>query len=64
MDFIHRPSPLAGEGGAKCRMRGRSDPSMLALRVLNHTPHPSCADGGASHLLPQGEKEFRFGAYI
>ncbi len=60
------PSPLAGDshetlcvssvGGTKRRMRGRSAPKALAPHALNHTPHPSCAKGGAIHLLPQGEK--------
>ena len=41
------PSPLAGEGGAKRRMRG--------LYQIETPPHPSRACG-AIHLLPQGEK--------
>ena len=41
------PSPLAGEGGAKRRMRG--------LYQAEPPPHPSRACG-AIHLLPQGEK--------
>jgi len=51
------PSPLAGEGGAQRRMRGRSAFNFIALFTLKHTPHPSCAQGGAIHLLPQGEKD-------
>jgi error-prone DNA polymerase len=44
---INYPSPLAGEGGAKRRMRG--------LLQAETPPHPSRAYG-AIHLLPQGEK--------
>jgi hypothetical protein len=48
--LMFAPSPLAGEGGVKRRMRG-----CWQLDSLPPTPHPSCAFG-AIHLLPQGEK--------
>ncbi len=54
--FLLIPSLPAGEGGTKCRMRSRSEPTFLAPNALHQTPHPACAEGGAIHLLPQGEK--------
>ena len=55
------PSLLGGEGAPKGRMRGRTD--LASRRYGPHVigrvranPHPSHAYG-ATHLLPQGEKE-------
>jgi hypothetical protein len=45
------PSPLEGEGGAKRRMRGRSDSKFGFDRPLIRL-----AQERAIHLLPQGEK--------
>ena len=52
------PSPLAGEGGPKGRMRGRFRlvAAAVSLAPLSApTPHPPRF---ARHLLPQGEKGF------
>ena len=49
------PSPLAGEGGAKRRMRGWFRYSDQEQLTLNQPPHPSRACG-AIHLPPRGGK--------
>jgi hypothetical protein len=55
------PSSLAGEGGAKHRMRGLATDPETSLRTKNQElrglSDPSSAPSG--HLLPQGEKENR-----
>src|SRR5512146_559702 len=56
---LPNPSPLAGEGGPKGRMRGLSELSASERRISfrcgwdSAPPHPSAF---GCHLLPRGEK--------